>query len=135
MLQSAKVLSHHDVNLPIKLACDASSYDIRAVLSYFMQGGEECPIAFASRTLSASEKNYAQLEKEAQSIIYGVKKFHQYLFGRKFALVSDHKTLLTTFGPKSPVPTLAAARPQRWSLILTSYHYEVVFHKTTEQQC
>ena len=74
-----KVLAHYDVNLPIKLACDASC--IRAVLSYVMPGGEERPVAFASRTLSASEKNYAQL-----SIIYGVKKFHQYLFGRMFTL-------------------------------------------------
>ena len=77
LLQSAKVLAHYDVNLPIKLACDASSYGIGAVLSHVMSGGEERPVAFASRTLSTSEKKYAQLEKEALSIIYGVKKFHQ----------------------------------------------------------
>ena len=63
LLQSAKVLAHYDVNLPIKLACDASSYGIGAVLSHVMPGGEEHPVAFTSRTLSASEKNYAQLEK------------------------------------------------------------------------
>ena len=132
LLQSAKVLAHHDANLPIKLACDASSYGIGAVLSHLMLGGGEHPVAFVSRTLSASEKNYAQLEKEALSIIYGVKKFHQYLFGRKFTLETDHKPLLTILGPKSAVPTLAATRLQRWALILASYHYEVVFHKTTE---
>ena len=97
-----------------------------------MPGGEERPAAFASRTLSASEKNYAQLEKEALSIIYGVKKCHQYLFVRKFTLETDHKPLLTILGPKSAVPTLAAARLQRWALILASYHYEVVFRKTPE---
>jgi len=97
-----------------------------------MPGGEECPVAFASRALSASEKNYAQLEKEALSISYGVKKFHQYLFGRKFTLETDHKPLLTILGPKSAVPTLAAARLQRWALILASYHYEVVFRRTSE---
>ena len=123
LLQSAKVLAHYVVNLPIKLACDASSYGIGAV----MPGGEERPVAFASRTLSASERNYAQLEKEALSILYGVNKFHQYLFGRKFTLETDHKPLLTILGPKSAVPTLAAARLQRWALILASYHYEVVF--------
>ena len=92
LLQSAKVLAHYDVNLPIKLACDASSCGIRAVLSHLMQGGEERPIAFASRTLSTGEKNYmyAQLEKEALSIIYSAKNFHQYLFGRKFTLETDH---------------------------------------------
>ena len=59
LLQSAKVLAHDDVNLPIKLACDASSYGIAAVLSHLMPGGEERPVAFSSRTLSASERNYA----------------------------------------------------------------------------
>ena len=77
LLQSAKVLAHFDVNLPIKLACDASSYGIGALLSHVMPGGDKRPMAFASRTFSASEKNYAQLEKEALSIICGVKKFHQ----------------------------------------------------------
>ena len=124
MLQFAKVLAHYDVNLLIKLTCDASSYAIGAVLSHLMPGGEERPVAFASRTLSASEKNYAQLEKEALSIIYGVKKFREYLFGRKFTLETDHKPLLTILGPKSAVPALAAARLQRWALILASYHYE-----------
>ena len=65
------------------------------MLSHVMPGGEERPVAFASRTLSASEENYAQLEKEALSIINGVKKFHQYLFGSKFTLETDHKPLLT----------------------------------------
>ncbi|XP_048578018.1 uncharacterized protein K02A2.6-like [Nematostella vectensis] len=129
LLQSAKVLTHYDVNLPIKLACDASPYGIGAVISHVMPGGEERPIAFASRTLTGSEKNYAQLEKEALSIIYGVKKFHQFLYGRRFILETDHKPLLTILGPKSAIPTLAAARLQRWALILASHQYDVVYRK------
>ena len=132
LLQSAEVLTHYDVNLPIKLACDASSYGIGAVISHVLPGGEERPIAFASRTLIGSEKNYAQLEKEALSIIFGVKKFHQYIYGRRFTLETDHKPLLTILGPKSAVPTLAAARLQRWALILASHQYEVVYRKTSE---
>ncbi|KAK3733442.1 hypothetical protein QZH41_018625, partial [Actinostola sp. cb2023] len=112
-LLSSKVLTHYDVNLPLVLAYDASSYGIGAVISHVMENGEERPIAFASRTLSSNEKHYGQIEKEALSLVYGVKKFHQYLYGRKFIMETDHKPLLTILGPKNTVPTLAAARLQR----------------------
>ena len=72
------VLAHYDSHLSVRLACDASAYGVGAVLSHKMP---ERPIAYASRSLSPAEQNYAQLEKEALSIIFGVKKFHKFLFG------------------------------------------------------
>ena len=81
-LVSSDVLIHYHLRLPIKVARDASAYGLGTVLSHVMKNGSERPVAFASRTLTASERNYAQVEKEALALIFAVKKFHTYLYGR-----------------------------------------------------
>ena len=80
-LLNSPVLAHHDASQPIRLAVDASSYGLGDVLSHITEEGER-PIAYASRSLSQSEQNYAMIEKEALPIFFGLKKFHQHLFGR-----------------------------------------------------
>lgn len=95
-----------------------------------MADGTERPIAYASKSLSSAEKNYAQIDKEALAIVFGVKRFHANLYGRRFTLITDHKPLLAILGPKSGIPPLAAARMQRWAQILTAYDYELEFRKT-----
>ena len=131
-LTGDQLLIHYDPNKPLVLSCDASAYGVGAVLSHMMPDGSERPIAFSSRTLTKSERNYAQLEKEAMSIIFGVKKFHKYIYGRKFSLLTDHKALTTIFGPRKGVPTLAALRLQRWSLILMAYDYDITYRRSEE---
>ena len=120
--------------LPLVLAADASAYGVGAVISHVMADGSERPIAYASRTLSPTEKNYAQVEKEALALIFGVKYFHQYLFGQKFTLITDHKPLMAILGPKKGIPSLAAARLQRWALILATYDYQLQF-KSIQHHC
>ena len=60
--------------------------------------------------------------------MYGVSKFHTYLYGRKFTLVTDHKPLTSILGPKRG----AAARLQRWSLLLSAYSYNLEFRSTSD---
>lgn len=109
LFTKAPVLTHYDPSLPMKLAGDASAYGIGAVISHVFPDGSERPIVYASRTLSAAEKNYGQIEKEALSLVFGVRKFHQYIYRQKFVLVTDHKPLTPVFRPKRGTPTLAAA--------------------------
>ena len=89
LIVSNRVLTDYDLNLLITLACDASSFGTGAVISHQFPNGEEKPIAFASKTLNSSQQNFSQLEKEALSIIFGVKKFYQYLYRRQFSLITD----------------------------------------------
>lgn len=52
---------HYDVNRKLRLACDASSYGVGAVVSHVMDGSQKREIAYASQTLSLSENNDAQI--------------------------------------------------------------------------
>ena len=130
-LTSSTVLIHYNPSLPIRLAADASQYGIGTVLSHITPDGVEKPIAFASRTLSKAERNYSQIEKERLSLIFGVKKFNQYIYGREFTLITDHKPLTTIFGSHKGIPPITAARLQRWAILLSTYHYNIIFRSTT----
>ena len=127
MITSEQVLTHYDPSLPLRLACDASPVGIGAVLSHVMNDGTERPIAFASRTLTKTEQGYAQIDKEALAIIWGVKTFHVYLFGRSFILYTDHQPLTSIFHPHKSIPVVTAARRQRYVLFLAEYDYQIEY--------
>ena len=131
-LSSAHMLVHYDPSLPVVLESDAIQYGIGAVILHRFPNGDERPIAHASRSLNSSERNYSQIEMEGLAVIFGVTKYYMYLFGHKFTLCTDHKPLLKIFAPDSATPVLAAARLQRWSLLLSSYHYEIELKPSAE---
>ncbi|KAL6457444.1 hypothetical protein MHYP_G00344070 [Metynnis hypsauchen] len=130
-LLSQSVLTHYDPQLPIRLACDASPYGVGSVISHILPNGQEKPVAFASRTLNKAERNYAQIEREALSIIFGVRKFHHYLYGRKFTLLTDHRPLTTILSPSKAIPSMAAARMQRWALLLAAHDYTIQYREAS----
>lgn len=74
------------------LQCDASMHGLGACL---MQDGH--PVAYASRSLTPTEVQDAQIEKELLAIVFGMEKFETYLYGRKVLVESDHKPLEAIF--------------------------------------
>lgn len=127
LIISEQFLCHYNPALPVRLATVASPYGIGAVLSHVMEDGTERPIAYASRSLTKTEKEYSQIDKEA---CWGVQKFHTYLYGRHFTLITDHKTLVSIFHPEKQLPAMTTARLQRYAIFLSSHNYSIEYRKT-----
>ena len=133
-LLADKVLIHYDPDLEVELSTDASSYGLGAVISHRMPDGSERPISFASRSLTAAEKNYSTLDREAAAVIFGVTKFYKYLYGRKFKIQVDHQPLVGIFNPGKAVPHVVSPRMQRWMLLLGAMEYTIEYRSGQKNQ-
>jgi RNase H-like domain found in reverse transcriptase len=109
-LASDRVLVHFGPKLPLVLATDASPCGLGVVLSHIMPDKTERPIAYGSRSLTKSEANYSQIDKGATAIFWGLKKYFQYCYGRRFTLLTDHKAVTSIFNPRKRLPALSATR-------------------------
>lgn len=123
LVSSAPVLGYYDVNKPVTVTVDASSTALGAVLSQNSK-----PIAYATRSLSKSEKNFPQIEKEALAMRFGCDKFHQYIYGKELIIETDHKPL-ESIGKKSIVQ--APPRLQRIFYDILQYNPIIVYKKGT----
>lgn len=103
------------------------SYDASPCGAHREAHGSERPIAYASRTLTPAERNNSQLDKEGLAIVFSVKYFHQYLYGRQFQITTDHKPLLGFFGETRQIPHMASSRLQRWCLMLSAYSNKLLY--------
>jgi hypothetical protein len=117
------ILQYPDFSKEFILTTDASNEGIGAILSQG-QIGKDLPIAYASRNLNKAERNYTTSEKELLAIVWGIKHYRPYLYGRKFKIASDHKPLVWIMNIKDP-----GSRLLRWRIKLEEYDYEIVYKK------
>jgi hypothetical protein len=120
-LYTQPLLQYPDFSKLFVITTDASGFAIGGILS---QGtmGKDLPIAYTSRLLNQTEKNYSTIKKELLAIVYSVHYFRSYVYGRKFLLVTDHRPLTWLHSVKNPISRLV-----RWRLKLAKYEYEVLY--------
>ena len=119
LVTSAPVLKYFNVNESVVIECDASQVGLGATL---LQNDQ--PVAYASRSLTATEQRYAQIEKECLAIVFACEKFEQYILGKEVSVKSDHKPLEIIF--RKPL-LQAPKRLQRMLLRLQKFDLNVVY--------
>ena len=122
-LTNADTLAYFDSNAEeTKLITDASHEGLGAVLTQ-VQGGCEQVVAFASCSLTDVKCTYSQTEKEALELVWGCERFHMYLYGVEFTLLTDHKPLEVMYSTNCR----NSARIERWVLRLQPYRFKVQY--------
>ncbi|XP_059621313.1 uncharacterized protein K02A2.6-like [Phlebotomus argentipes] len=129
---SDKFLDHYNPQLPLRLATDASPVGVGACISQLHSDGAEKPVQYASRSLTKTQRNYSQMDREAYGIVFGLKKFYPYLFGRRFTLITDNKALYHIFNPKKGIPQYTAMRLQHYGAFLQGFDFDIEFRKSEE---
>ena len=127
LVTSAPCLKVFNSNLPTRLKTDTSSVGLGAYLeqNYGTITNEKWhPIGYSSRALRDYKKRYAKIERKTFAIVFGVKIFHKYLYGRRFIVINDHKPLKSIFN-RSIIS--CPPRIQKFFLRLQKHDFELQF--------
>lgn len=124
-LISPRILAHYDPKEQIVLASDASDYGLSAILSHRYKDNTEKPIAYASCIIPKKEQKRTILDKEAMAIVFGFKRFRDFVFGKEIILRTDNKSLQLILGPRKGIPQTADNRFQRWAYYLSGFRYKI----------
>lgn len=119
-LTEAPILRFPDFSRPFTLATDASKFAVGAVLSQEFDG-QEHPVAYASRQLNGAEQAYGATEQECLAVVWAVRHFRCYLYGRHFRILTDCQPLKWLMSTRDQNSRLA-----RWNLRLQEYDFEIV---------
>lgn len=120
LIVNAPTLNYADSSKDFKLATDASNAGISAVL-FQGERNKETFISFNARVLNKHEKNYSTTRKELLAIVYGLKEFNDYIYGRRITIYTDHKALVFMKTQKNLNSML-----NNWLELLNSYNYDIV---------
>ena len=127
-LTSPKVMSYYDLILNSLIITDASPVGISAILLQQSSDSSYHIIAYSSRTLTPTEQNYSQLERECLAIIHACEQFRVYILGGHFEIVTDHKPLVYLFNNAQSRTPLRIAR---CSLRLQEFDFTISHIKGT----
>ncbi len=115
------ILQSPDFDREFILATDFCRTSVAACLSQVFADGLERPVAFASKRLSGSQCNWGSTDGEAYAAVWGIKHFHEYLWGTHFTLYTDNSALTFIMRAKDLTGKLA-----RYALRLASYDFSIV---------
>lgn len=111
------------------MTTDASELAVGACLSQLVEG-EQKPVAFLSKKLTAAQAKWSAIEREAFAVVWALGRLDTWLFGAKIKVATDHNPLTFLAGSASTSPRL-----MRWSLALQKYELEIVHIKGTANRC
>ena len=134
IISSDLVVRHFHSDRETSLIVDAGPIGLGAILVQRQPDGSLHPVSYASRSLTPVEQRYSQTEREALAVIWGCERYHMYLYGTHFTILTDHEPLTVLYNHTGkPSPGIL-----RWGLRLQAYDFTIslslpVFPKNSRQ--